>query len=243
MGTQEYKPAYAPSAIQASKDKWEPRQRKKAKRNEDKVNENNVQQNLKTYDSISFANLRYRRLTWLQKDVARDRRVSSRQRIRLQEVERANGMVLGWGKCWTFDLSQPRFQHLVRHDFRLPANVSALQPSLVGVTSQYTTERTTNKQFTALTALNTAFLSLREYNKTTENDTILQLSTFSLTDLSRMCVITCSRHGNAIRKSAIWQVCNIVRRREIYHRNRYQNLIVFHLSPTWKIVALPLWYG
>ena len=73
-----------------------------------------------------------------------------------------------------FDLSQPRFQHLVRHDFRLPANVSTLQLSPVGVTFQYTTERTTNKQFTALTALNTVLLSLREYKKTTENDTILQ---------------------------------------------------------------------
>ena len=194
--------------------------------------------NFKTYDIISFANLRYSSSHLASEDVTRDRRVSSRQRIHLQEVERANGMVLGWGKCWTFDLSQPRFQHLVRHDFRLPANVSALRLSPVGVTSQYTTERTTDKQFTALTALNTVLLSLRECKKTTENDTILQWSTFSLTELSRMCVITCSRHGNGIGKSAIWQVSLAVRKREIYHRNRYP--IVFHLSPTWKIDALPL---
>ena len=190
---------------------------------------------------ISFAYYRYPSSHVASEYVTRDRRVSSRQRIHRQEMERANGMVtgvLGRGKCWTFDLSQPRFQHLVRHDFCLPTNVSALQRSPVRVTSQYTTERTTNKQFPARTALNTALLSLREYNKTTENDTILLWATFSLTELSRMCVITCSRHGNAIRKSAIWQVCNIVRKWEIYHRNRYE--IVFHLSPTWKIDALPL---
>ena len=180
-----------------------------------------ISKNFKKYGIISFANLRYSSSHLASEDVTRDRRVSSRQRIHLQEVERANGMVLGWGKCWTFDLSQPRFQHLVRHDFRLPANVSALQLSPVGVTSQYTTERTTDKQFTALTALNTVLLSLREYKKTTENDTILQWSTFSLTELSRMCVITCSRHGNGIGKSAIWQVSLAVRKREIYHRNRY----------------------
>ena len=44
------------------------------------------------------------------------------------------------------------------------------------------------------------------------------------------CQLTCSRHGNGIRKSAIWQVSLAVRKREIYHRNRYP--IVFHLSPT-----------
>ena len=30
-----------------------------------------------------------------------------------QEVERENGMVLGWGICWTSDLCQPKFLHLV----------------------------------------------------------------------------------------------------------------------------------
>ena len=54
-----------------------------------------VQQNFKTYDIISFANLRYSSSHLASEDVTRDRRVSSRQRIQLQEVERANGMVLG----------------------------------------------------------------------------------------------------------------------------------------------------
>ena len=146
--------------------------------------------NFQTYDIISFVNLHHPSSHLASEDVTRDSRVARKHHIHLQEVERANGMVLGWGKCWTSDLSQPRFQHFVRHYFRLSAGVSALQLSPVGVTSQYTTERTTNKQFTALTALNTALLSLREYNKPIENDQILQWSTFSVVELSLSYVIT-----------------------------------------------------
>ena len=136
--------------------------------------------NFETYDNISFVNLHHPSFHLASEDVTRDRmrRVARKHHIHLQEVERANGMVLGWGKCWTSDLSQPRFQHFVRHYFRLSADVFALQLSPVGVTSQDTTERTTDKQSTALTAINTALLSLREYNyKPIENDQILLWST------------------------------------------------------------------
>ena len=121
--------------------------------------------------------------------------------------------------------------------------IFALQLSPVGVTSQYTrytTERTTNKQFTALTTLNTALLSLREYNKPFENDQFLQWIDLlcggakPFVHVRHHCA---GRYGNVSIQLAIWQVWLIVWKREICHSNRYQIHvinIVSLLDPTRK---------
>ena len=55
--------------------------------------------NFQTYDIISFVNLRHPSSHLASEDVTRDRRIARKHHIHLQEVERANGMVLGWRKC------------------------------------------------------------------------------------------------------------------------------------------------
>ena len=115
-----------------------------------------------------------RRLTWLQKMLREIGESPGSITFIFRKCKEQTAWSLVGGNAERLICPNQDFSILFVTIFRLSAGVSALQLSPVGVTSQYTTERTTNKQFTALTASNTALLSLREYNKPIENDQILQ---------------------------------------------------------------------